>query len=191
MDKLVKLFIGSLYGYSNYTIRSYRNTLNMFVAFMAPLTDDVAAVTIADIERYRDAMQSSGMELSTQRCRLGVVRSFLKHCRKMGYIPFNPANEVFITATEKQLLDKSFKGIEPDVMERLFTESFGLNRYTRLRNLIVLCLLGRRGLRPIEVCRLLVKDFIDPCIRVVKKSSTKVLELDAFTLGAMREYLSE
>src|SRR5262245_10513738 len=102
-------------------------------------------IGLADLQRFADTLSDSGLAPISQLRTIAAVRSLFGFCRRVGYLPQNPASELPLPAYENRLAERILR--EDDVHRLLAVEGSARDRV--LLNLIYVA-----GLRVSEACQL-------------------------------------
>src|SRR5262245_10567605 len=102
-------------------------------------------IGLADLQRFANTLADSGLAPISQLRTIAPVRSLFGFCRRVRYLPQNPASELPLPAYEKRLAERILP--EDDVQRLLAVEGTARDRV--LLNLIYVA-----GLRVSEACQL-------------------------------------
>jgi len=179
------------------TIHTYRNEVELWVAWCIEQGFDPATVTSTHVKRYRQAMIEAGYKPGTIRWKLIIVRRFYDAAMNAGLRPDNPAAGVksprmrYATEDFKYLCDEEldkFLSVVPDP-----NQATGGEKVRRLRNFLMLDMMALHGLRTIEVRRANVEDLTDKggnlALLARGKIRDRVVYLRPDTAEHLREYL--
>jgi len=179
------------------TIHTYRNEVELWVAWCIEQGFDPATVTSTHVKRYRQAMIEAGYKPGTIRWKLIIVRRFYDAAMNAGLRPDNPAAGVksprmrYATEDFKYLCDEEldkFLSVIPDP-----NQATGWEKVRRLRNLLMIDMMALHGLRTIEVQRANVEDLTDKggnlALLARGKIRDRVVYLRPDTAEHLREYL--
>ena len=179
------------------TIHTYRNEVELWVAWCIQQGFDPATVTSTQVKRYRQAMIEAGYKPGTIRWKLIIVRRFYDAAMNAGLRPDNPAAGVksprmrYATEDFKYLCDEEldkFLSVVPDP-----NQATGGEKVRRLRNFLMLDMMALHGLRTIEVRRANVEDLTAKGEHVALlargKIRDRVVYLRPDTAEHLREYL--
>jgi site-specific recombinase XerD len=179
------------------TIHTYRNEVELWVAWCIEQGFDPATVTSTHVKRYRQAMIEAGYKPGTIRWKLIIVRRFYDAAMNAGLRPDNPAAGVksprmrYATEDFKYLCDEEldkFLSVVPDP-----NQATGGEKVRRLRNFLMLDMMALHGLRTIEVRRANVEDLTAKGEHVALlargKIRDRVVYLRPDTAEHLREYL--
>jgi integrase/recombinase XerD len=144
-ERLIDLW---LHGRSKCTQRGYRAEAKRFQLFAArPFRE----VTLTDLQRYADHLETSGLQPATRRRMLAAVKSLYRFGHELGYLPFDTGKPLRVPALRDTLA------------ERILDESL-LIRMIALepnpRNAAIIALLYGAGLRVSELVGLKWKDVV-------------------------------
>jgi len=179
------------------TIHTYRNEVELWVAWCIEQGFDPATVTSTHVKRYRQAMIEAGYKPGTIRWKLIIVRRFYDAAMNAGLRPDNPAAGVksprmrYATEDFKYLCDEEldkFLSVIPDP-----NQATGWEKLRRWRNLLMIDMMALHGLRTIEVQRANVEDLTDKggnlALLARGKIRDRVVYLRPDTAEHLREYL--
>ena len=179
------------------TIHTYRNEVELWVAWCIQQGFDPATVTSTHVKRYRQAMIEAGYKPGTIRWKLIIVRRFYDAAMNAGLRPDNPAAGVksprmrYATEDFKYLCDEEldkFLSVIPDP-----NQATGWEKLRRWRNLLMIDMMALHGLRTIEVQRANVEDLTDKggnlALLARGKIRDRVVYLRPDTAEHLREYL--
>ncbi len=183
---------------SEHTITNYRNEVETWVTWCAGQSFDPATATVMHIKRYRSALIEANYAPITIRWKLTIVRRFYEAARNAGLRNDNPAAGVksprVRQAAEdfRYLCDEELAGLlaaipDPDQAE-------GIEKVTRLRDLLMLMMMGLQGLRTIEVHRANAEDVTQKgshlALLVHGKTRDRFVYLRPDTAARLKDYLS-
>src|SRR5262245_31722741 len=102
-------------------------------------------IGLADLQRFANTLADSGLAPISQLRTIAAVRSLFGFCRRVGYLPQNPAAELPLPAYENRLAERILP--ETDVQRLLAIDG-------NARDRILLNLIYVAGLRVSEACQL-------------------------------------
>lgn len=194
-EKLIKAFLGSLFGYSNYTRDTYEKKLltgkNSFISFLdSKFIENIRHVTRKDLNEYRESVRTHVSDQTTNGY-VTAVRQLYKFLTYTGYVSENIAVDLHLPQT---LGNTEIDVLRPEVAELLLNTDFGKNPMTIARARLILSLMINRGLLPSEIAKIELDDietYKDLRILTVrgKKSRRRDVMLDPFTVKVLDRYL--
>jgi integrase/recombinase XerD len=135
-----------LHGRSAHTARAYR--ANVF-RFLGHVGKPLGAVTLADLQRYADALVAEGLAPASQVRMLAAIKSLFSFAHTTGYLKYNVGRGLRLPGLRARLAERI--PTEEDVLTLIAHEP---NR----RNHALLRLLYTAGLRVSEACALCWRD---------------------------------
>ncbi len=133
-----------LHGRSAATRRAYAADL---AAFFAHVQRPLQAVTLGDVQGFRDTLDS--LATATQARRLSAVKSLLSFAHRTGFLPVNVGAAIRLPSIKATLAERI---LDVDAVLHMLA----LERHPRNKALLRLLYLG--GLRISEVCGLRTRD---------------------------------
>jgi len=131
-----------LHGRSDHTQRAYGADARRFLAFAGvPLRQ----VTLGMLQRYADSLEAAGLAPASKQRSLSAIKSIFSFAHRLGYVPFDVARPLRLTAVRETLSQRILD--ETEVLSILAAERHP-------RNAAMLCLLYVCGLRVSELCSL-------------------------------------
>jgi site-specific recombinase XerD len=147
--------------------QDYRSDITPFA--LAYLEENIAEVTIADVEAYSTALRNSptknkfgkvvGVSNATVNLRLAALKSLFKTAIREGYRTDNPAASDAVDRKKQRRNPKPFR-LESDDIRKLLTYLNSLEKQTFVvqRNVMILKFLFLTGCRRDELVRLTTQD---------------------------------
>jgi len=179
------------------TIRNYRSTVGLWVAWCRDQGFDPATVTVTHVKRYRQALIEAGYSPGTIRWKLVVMGRFYEAARNAGLRPDNPAAGVKPPRIRQAMED--FKYLSDSELARFLSvlpdpeRATGPEKVRGLRDLFMIDVMALHGLRTIEVQRANLEDLTDRgenfALIVRGKTRDRLVYLRPDTGIRMKEYL--
>ena len=172
--------------YSNNTIASYMNDLNIFISYLDSLNIDYLKVTREDILNYlKNIKDKNELTLSHN---ISVLRSFYKFLMLEEKISKNPMENIDLPKLSKKLPSV----LTVDEVDKLL--NIDLNDMYDYRNKAMLELLYASGLRVSELINLKVEDVDmenDLVKTLGKGSKMRIIPFGNYALEALKKYIYE
>lgn len=184
-DRRIEQFL-SLKDLSDNSKRNYLRQLKAFIEFV---DRDWQAVTMNDIRRYKDYLvKDKGLKPASVATAIAAIKSMFSWLEKASLVMENPAAAVSVPtppATEG-------KNLEPFQVEALF-QALESRPKSKQRDLAILCLLIRAGLRAEEVSHLNAGDYngVEVLVRQAKHDSVGRVPVDEMTHEALCAVLQQ
>ncbi len=172
--------------YSNNTIASYMNDLNIFISYLDSLNIDYLKVTREDILNYLKSIKDKN-ELTLSH-NISVLRSFYKFLMLEEKISKNPMENIDLPKLSKKLPSV----LTVDEVDKLL--NIDLNDMYDYRNKAMLELLYASGLRVSELINLKVEDVDmenDLVKTLGKGSKMRIIPFGNYALEALKKYIYE
>lgn len=153
--------------YTDKTIRSYRNNLNLFVRYLQEKEEisEVEDITLAAVRKFSLYMVSNGKKGTYVNGILKTVKSFIQYCFEEGYGGFN-THKNFKWCMEEKPIIATFK---PAQVRQMLSSCNGSD-YLSVRDKAVLSLLFETGIRCWELCCIAPEDIHDDFIIINGKN---------------------
>jgi len=179
------------------TIRNYRSTVGLWVAWCRDQGVDPATVTVTHVKRYRQALIEAEYSPGTIRWKLVVMGRFYEAARNAGLRPDNPATGVKPPRIRQAMED--FKYLSDSELAKFLSvlpdpeRATGPEKVRGLRDLFMIDMMALHGLRTIEVQRANLEDLTDRgenfALIVRGKTRDRLVYLRPDTGIRMKEYL--
>lgn len=132
------------------TLRAYRSALMQFALFVRWLGqgERVALLSQRHVSRWLDDLAARGLSGRSQAHRLTVLRGFLRHAKREGWLHHDPAQDEQVKFRAKRVVAPELEQLHAMV------ESIGTERAIDLRDRAMLRLALDSGLRISEVASL-------------------------------------
>lgn len=159
-------------GYSPHTITCYLSDVQSFLLFLFHKNEEFISLDEVSSKQIQEFLRKTqkGKAKTTRNRRLMALRTFFKSLVKAEELAFNPAVDVEMAKTEKNLLPTYLN----DEELRLLFQCIKHDQY-HIRNKCILMLMGLAGLRVIEIHNLnttdLIRDEHEPGINVLGKGN--------------------
>ena len=152
--------------YTQKTIRSYRNNLNLFVRYLEEEvevfeTEDLSLANVRMFSQYMVKRGKSGRYINGL---LKTAKSFIQYCFDEGYGGFNTKKN-FKWCTEEKVIIHTFK---PSQVRQIIS-SCGGNDYLSVRDKAILTTLFETGIRCWELCCITPEDIHEDFIIIKGK----------------------
>ena len=131
------------------TIRSYRNSLNLFLRFCEEQSDaeHIEDLTLAVVRQFTSFMISKGRKGSYINSLLKVVKAFIQYCYDEGYGGFNTRKNFKWCKQDKTVI-MAFK---PSDVRNMLKSCKGYD-YLSVRDAAIITILFETGIRCWELC---------------------------------------
>lgn len=131
------------------TIRSYRNSLNLFLRFCEEQSDaeHIEDLTLAVVRQFTSFMISKGRKGSYINSLLKVVKAFIQYCYDEGYGGFNTRKNFKWCKQDKAVI-MAFK---PSDVRNMLKSCKGYD-YLSVRDAAIITILFETGIRCWELC---------------------------------------
>ena len=168
------------------TIRSYRNNLNVFLRYCKDEAgiEKMEDLSLAVVRKFSLFMSNKGKKGSYINSLLKVVKAFLQYCYDEGYGGFNTKKNFKWCKQEKAVI----MAFTPrDV--RLMMKSCKGGSFLQLRDAAVLTMFFETGIRCWELCCIKPSDIHDDYIKINGKNhKQRVVSITAVLRKAMIKY---
>ena len=168
------------------TIRSYRNNLNLFLRYC----DEVAGVetmdelTLAVVRKFTLYMVEKGKKGSYINSLLKVAKAFIQYCYDEGYGGFNTRKNFKWCKQDKAVI----MAFTPDDVRAMLKTCKGYG-FLQLRDAAILTMLFETGIRCWELCCVKASDIHDDFIIINGKNhKQRVVPITAMLRKAMLKY---
>lgn len=153
--------------YTDKTIRSYRNNLNLFVRYLQEKEEitEVEDITLAACRKFSLHMVSNGKKGTYVNGILKTAKSFIQYCFDEGYGGFNTKKNFKWCKEEKPII-ATFK---PTQVRQMLSSCNG-NDYLSVRDKAILSLLFETGIRCWELCCITPEDIHEDFIIINGKN---------------------
>ena len=168
------------------TIRSYRNNLNIFLRYCKEIAgvEEMDDLSLAVVRRFSLYMTERGQKGSYINSLLKVVKAFIQYCYEEGYGGFNTKKNFKWCKQEKAVI---MAFTPADV--RLMLKSCKGGSFLQLRDTAVLTMLFETGIRCWELCCIKASDIHDDYIIINGKNhKQRVVPITAVLRKAMTKY---
>ena len=165
-DHLIESFLDSLYiekGLSQNTVKSYKNDISSFAAWVEKYPDiPLAKTTKSNINQYIAHLFKSGLKSSSVNRKISTIKSFFIFLLKKKHILLSPVEDIDMVRQEKYLpVSMSETEVE------LLLKSPSLDSFIGRRDRAMIEMLYATGMRISELINLKITD-VD-CNRLVAK----------------------
>ena len=153
--------------YTDKTIRSYRNNLNLFVRYLEEEAEvfEIEDLALADIKKFTLYMVGRGSKGTYINGLLKTAKSFIQYCYDEGYGGFNTKKN-FKWCKEEKPIVTTFK---PHHVKRMLSSCAGSD-YMSLRDKAILSVLFETGIRCWELCCITPQDIHEDFIIINGKN---------------------
>lgn len=153
--------------YTEKTIRSYRNNLNLFVRYLEEEAEvfEIEEVTPATVKKFTMYMVSKGKKGTYINGLLKTIKSFIQYCYDEGYGGFNTKRNFKWCKEEKPVIST----FQPHHVKRMLSSCNGSD-YLSLRDKAVLSLFFETGIRCYELCCITPEDIHEDFIIINGKN---------------------
>ena len=168
------------------TIRSYRNNLNLFLRYCKEVAgvEEMDDLTLAVVRRFSLYMTEKGRKGSYINGLLKVAKAFIQYCYEEGYGGFNTKKNFKWCKQEKAVI---MAFTPADV--RLILKSCKGGSFLQLRDAAVLTMLFETGIRCWELCCIKNEDIHDDYIIINGKNhKQRVVPITAVLRKALIKY---
>lgn len=168
------------------TIRSYRNNLNLFLRYCKEVAgvEEMDDLTLAVVRRFSLYMTEKGRKGSYINGLLKVAKAFIQYCYEEGYGGFNTKKNFKWCKQEKAVI---MAFTPADV--RLILKSCKGGSFLQLRDAAVLTMLFETGIRCWELCCIKTSDIHDDYIIINGKNhKQRVVPITAVLRKALIKY---
>ena len=188
--------------YTEKTIRSYRNNLNLFVRYLEEEAEvfEIEDVAPATVKRFTMYMVGRGKRGTYINGLLKTIKSFIQYCYEEGYGGFNTKRNFKWCKEEKPVITT----FQPHHVKKMLASCAGSD-YLSLRDKAILSLLFETGVRCYELCCITPQDIhedfiiingknhkqrVVPITPILRKALTKyeAAKANYFTLKATDNY---
>lgn len=177
-------------GSAGNTIAAYRRDLARWCAYLGGRgVDDLAQVTLADIEAYAAELRGQGRAAASVERALSAIKGFHRYLYAEGRTPTQPAANVRLPKKPERLPDVLSVQAAADLLEQPFPDTA-----TGLRDRTILEVLYGCGLRVSELCGLDVGRVVteEGYLRVLGKGSKeRLVPLVGSAARVLAAYLAE
>jgi integrase/recombinase XerC len=177
-------------GYSQHTIRSYKNDLDQFFIFMEnPGSQGFPAeISSHDVRAWIVSMMDNGISSTSVHRKISCLRIFLRYLRKEGIIKHDPMDKVVLPKRKKKL--PVFVG-EEALDNLLDNYEFG-NSFPGIRNRTIIEMLYLTGMRRAELIGLKDNDvdLASATVKVTgKRNKQRIIPLVKSFIMRLEEYI--
>lgn len=168
------------------TIRSYRNNLNLFLRFCKEVAgvEDMDELTLAVVRRFSLYMTEKGRKGSYINGLLKVAKAFIQYCYEEGYGGFNTKKNFKWCKQEKAVI----MAFTPADVRQILKSCKG-GSYLQLRDAAILTTLFETGIRCWELCCIKNEDIHDDYIIINGKNhKQRVVPITAVLRKALIKY---
>ena len=177
-------------GYSTHTVRSYRNDLDQFFAFMErpDFSDFTSEISSHDVRAWIVSMLDNNISSSTVHRKISCLRIFFRYLRKEGKIKHDPMDKVVLPKRKKKL--PVFVG--ESAMDNLLDKyEFG-GDFPGIRNRTIIEMLYLTGMRRAELIGLKIND-VDLSAATIKvtgkRNKQRIIPIVKSFIMRLEEYL--
>ncbi len=168
------------------TIRSYRNSLNLFIRFCEEQTEteDIEDLTLAIVRQFTSFMISKSRKGSYINGLLKVAKAFIQYCYDEGYGGFNTRKNFKWCKQDKAVI-MAFK---PADVRKLLQSCKGLD-FLSVRDAAILTTFFETGIRCWELCCIQKTDIHDDFIIINGKNhKQRVVPITPVLRKALMKY---
>lgn len=172
--------------YTQKTIRSYRNNLNLFVRYLTEEADtfDVEELTLAAVKKFSLYMVEHGKKGTYINGVLKTIKSFIQYCYDEGYGGFNTKKN-FKWCKEDKPVITAFK---PSQVRQMLISCNGSD-YLSVRDKAILSVLFETGIRCWELCCITPADIHEDFIIINgKHHKQRVVPITPLLCKALTKY---
>ena len=151
-------------GFSNHTIKSYSNDLNIFIEYCLSTFSDDFDIDLIDnktLNRFKGGQMEKGFSSNTINRRMSSIKSFFRYLYNLEIIKDNPAKYLHNLKVEKRLPDFIPENKIIELMNAPLDEKRGLiitNKIEGYRDKAILELFYATGLRLSELININICD---------------------------------
>ena len=168
------------------TIRSYRNNLNLFLRYCKEVAgvEEMDDLTLAVVRRFSLYMTEKGRKGSYINGLLKVAKAFIQYCYEEGYGGFNTKKNFKWCKQEKAVI----MAFTPADVRQILKSCKG-GSYLQLRDAAILTMLFETGIRCWELCCIKTSDIHDDYVIINGKNhKQRVVPITAVLRKAMIKY---
>lgn len=168
------------------TIRSYRNNLNLFLRYCKEVAgvEEMDDLTLAVVRRFSLYMTEKGRKGSYINGLLKVAKAFIQYCCEEGYGGFNTKKNFKWCKQEKAVI----MAFTPADVRQILKSCKG-GSYLQLRDAAILTMLFETGIRCWELCCIKTSDIHDDYIIINGKNhKQRVVPITAVLRKAIIKY---
>lgn len=168
------------------TIRSYRNNLNLFLRYCKEVAgvEEMDDLTLAVVRRFSLYMTEKGRKGSYINGLLKVAKAFIQYCYEEGYGGFNTKKNFKWCKQEKAVI----MAFTPADVRQILKSCKG-GSYLQVRDAAILTMLFETGIRCWELCCIKTSDIHDDYIIINGKNhKQRVVPITAVLRKAMIKY---
>lgn len=187
--------------YSDHTIQAYRNDLAQLQDFLhgqgLDAGDDLISLGYRQVRTWIMHMMADGMQPRSVHRKISSLRTYFRYLRKKGVISQNPMTKVVVPRSGKPLplfIDTAGMEVMFDNLVRQYPEQDPLDIFEKSRDLLILDILYKTGIRRAELLSLQERSFDRSSrnIRVVGKGNKeRIVPLGEETLRLLEDYLAQ
>lgn len=162
---------------SEHTVRAYKTSLMTFGEFME--TQDIFYATEEDIRAYISNLETKGLSRASIYYRLSPLKLYFKMLHGTGQIETDPFASIYYVIgkqeVNRQNADSERKMLSAEQIHKLLSFNWELiskNKYTQIRNKLIIYLLVDTGRRVSDICQILKYDIFEDYILFEKTKST-------------------
>ena len=188
MDNAVKEYLVEIEvrKYTERTIRSYRNNLNVFLHYCKEKAEieEVEELTLSIVRKFSLYMNEKGKKGSYINSLLKVIKVFIQYCYEEGYGGFNTRKNFKWCKQDKAVI---LAFTVDDV--KLMLKTCKGHSYLQLRDAAILTTLFETGIRCLELCCIKVSDIHSDYIIINGKNhKQRVVPITVALRKAMIKY---
>lgn len=172
--------------YTQKTIRSYRNNLNLFIRYLSKETNAIETdeLTLASVKKFTLYMVEHGKKGTYINGILKTIKSFIQYCYDEGYGGFNTKKN-FKWCNEDKPIITTFK---PSQVRKMLISCNG-NDYLSVRDKAILSVLFETGIRCWELCCIKPEDMHEDFIIINgKHHKQRVVPITPILRKALSKY---
>lgn len=182
------------YGYSEHTLRAYRQDLTSLHSNLPPeIQDDISQLTIDHLREWLWRQQQEGLAPRTLARRVATAKSFGRWLERVNEVRGNPASRLRAPRPGRSLPRVLGEAHMADLLESLEVRA-SQGDAREIRNLAIIELLYATGIRVAELCSLHLRqvDLGERTLRVVGKGNReRVVPFGDPARKALARYVTE
>ena len=171
---------------SKETIRSYKNSLNIFSKFIKEHTD-VKKISISDIKSFHQFNKERGLKQKTLNAYISALRGMFNYLIDEQIIKKNPAMSIKLERAKDKKIIEVFTNEE---VKRLVDWNKRSRKFLDVRDNLIISFLLETGCRNHELSYLKESDIHDGFVyfKVTKNSKPRVVPISKLLEKQMRRY---
>lgn len=185
--------------YSSRTIIAHLNGVNKFKLYMSKENLTISIIDYNDILEYVSKLNKRNIKPSTQKIKIGILKTYFNYLLKTGKVNHNPVLDVKINGSKNNTIINALTEDQLEAIYSTFTnyESKWKERDEKAhtKHCVVLGLIIYQGLSSSELNRLLITDFnLQQGTLVLpegNRSGERILKLDIQQLYFLTQYFND